>query len=433
MKRALSLLLVAAIGALAWVLPAPTPPEQVSATTTTAAIASVAATCPWAFSDGGINTFLVAQTGQGADLRFTFPVGGEVRKTVEDVQSGSAATALSLSDVLNQGLAPAVVEFSTGPSAAGVVGTGEGVAVVDTCPSALSKIWHLPGGSTMDGQTLQLVLFNPFSEDARAGVSARSEVGIEPVPELESVTVTGRSWKVIDLARLLPLRQSMSVAVDLKQGAVIPAMVFSEGTDQAVWTVEGQSDQWDFPVADAGGLNPSLVISNDGVIPVDYEIDSFTSGGANVAVATGTVDGSSHLRLDVGDLADGVFGLRVRTGGPVAATLIADDGQRVGATAGIAEPATHWMLPGFGLAGTSTFWVMNTGTETATVTYRLMDSGGALGDPDKVAVPPGTIRSVVPVPVGASGLDVESNSPVSVAWTTSSDGAIGYASGVPVP
>jgi hypothetical protein len=435
-KRVLIVLLVAATGVLAWSLP--TPPQETSSsitTSTTGAAVSTSShsTCPWAYSDDSVDTFLVAQSAEPAQLRFTFPVSGEVEATINEEQLGSSATALSLASVLNRGLDPAVVEFSSSPSAAGIVETGAGILALDVCPSASSKIWHLPGGSTLDGQSLQLVLFNPFSEDARAAVSVRSEVGIEPVAELDSVTVTGRSWKVIDFARLLPLRQSMSITIDMKQGVVTPEMVYSEGTDVAVWTNQGQADQWDFPIVDTGGLEPSLALSNDAAGPVDYEIDTYTSAGAVVASLTGTVDAASHVDLPLGDLAEAPFGVRVRTGGPVAATVIADDGSRVAATTGVAAQATHWMLPGFGLVGTNTLWVMNSGTETATVTYRLVDSGGALGDADKVAVPPGTIRSVRGLPIGASGLEVESNVPVSISWSAETAGAVGFEDGVPLP
>ncbi|NOY56158.1 MAG: hypothetical protein GXP34_09235 [Actinobacteria bacterium] len=434
MKRLLSLLLVGALGVLAWALPVPETQESPTTTVPVAVVATTSShsTCPWAFSDDVIDTFFVAQSENDADLRFTFPVGGEIRRTVEESQVGPAATALSLAGVLNQGVSPAVVEFSSTSSAAGIVETGEGVLAADICPSASSKIWHLPGGSTLEGQTLRLVLFNPFSDDARASITVTSEAGFEPIPEFESVSVAGRSWKVIDLGKLLPLRESISVAIDMKQGVITPAMVLSEGDDEAVWTNEGQADQWDFPVADAGGLTPRLSISNDGAGPVDYEIDGYSTTGAEAALLTGTLDGRSQVQLDVSGLVEGVFGLRLRTSGPVAATLVADDGVRVAATAGVTLQATRWMLPGFGMAGTSTLWVMNTGAETATVTYRLLDSGGALGEVEKVAVLPGRVLAVPTVPIGASALVLEANHPISVAWTMERDGAIAYASGVPM-
>jgi hypothetical protein len=435
MKRVLTLLLVIVLAGLAWTLPAPQAPTARSTTSTTSAVASTPShsTCPWAYSDASVDTYLVAQSGDPADIRFTFPVTGEVRETREDHQGASAATALSLASVLNQGLDPAVVEFSSSPSAAGVVEAGEGVLAIDTCPSSSSKIWHLPGGSTLDGQSLQLVLFNPFSEDARASISTKSELGPEALTDLEAVTVTGRSWKVIDLAALLRLRQSLSVAIDMKQGALTPVMVFSEGTDIGVWTNEGQAEQWDFPIVNTGGLNATLFVSNDAANPEDYQVDVYTSSGVESAVLTGTVDGASHVALPLSGLAEAPFGIRVTTSGPVAATVISEDGTRVAATSGIAEPQTHWMLPGFGIVGTSRFWVMNSGIDTATVTYRPVDASGASGDVDKVAVPPATVLAVTGLPLAATGLEVESNVPVSVAWSDETSTAVGFASGVPVP
>jgi hypothetical protein len=434
-KRVLILLLVVVLTGLAWTLPVPQAPTLPSITSTTSAVASTPShsTCPWAYSDATVDTYLVAQSGDPADIRFTFPVAGEVSETREDHQGTSAATALSLASVLNQGIDPAVVEFSSSPSAAGIVEAGEGVLAVDTCPSSSSKIWHLPGGSTLDGQSLLLVLFNPFSEDARASIAVKSELGPEALTDLEAVTVTGRTWKVIDLAAALHLRESLSVAIDMKQGALTPVMVFGEGTDVGVWTNEGQAEQWDFPIVNTGGLNATLSVSNDAVEPVDYQVDVYTQSGAEAAALTGTVAGSSHVALPIGGLAEAPFGIRVTTGGPTAATVISADGSRVAATSGIAEPQTHWMLPGFGIVGTSRFWVMNSGTDTATVTYRSVDANGASGDVDKVAVPPATVVAVAGLPLVATGLEVESNVPVSVAWSDETSTAIGFTSGVPVP
>jgi len=174
-------------------------------------------------------------------------------------------------------------------------------------------------------------------------------------------------------------------------------------------------------------------VSNDAANPEDYQVDVYTSSGVESAVLTGTVDGASHVALPLSGLAEAPFGIRVTTSGPVAATVISEDGTRVAATSGIAEPQTHWMLPGFGIVGTSRFWVMNSGIDTATVTYRPVDASGASGDVDKVAVPPATVLAVTGLPLAATGLEVESNVPVSVAWSDETSTAVGFASGVPVP
>jgi hypothetical protein len=435
MKRVLTVLLVAALGVLAWVMPAPEATVQPSVTSTTNAVASLPShsTCPWVYSDGLVDSYLVAQSGDPADLRFTFPIAGEVQQTVEESQPASAATALTVSSAISQGIDPAVVEFSSSPSAAGVVETGDGVLSVDVCPSTSSKVWHLTGGSTLDGQSLELVLFNPFPEDASVSISVRSEVGVEPMSDLETVTVGGRSSRVFDLGAELSLRESLSVAVDMKEGSVTPVMVFGEGSDVATWTNGGQAEQWDFPVVDPGGFIPTLFLSNDTSDPVDYQVDAYTTSGTQSALLTGSIDGNAHVALSLGDLVESPFGVRVTASSPVAATVISGDGTRVAATTGAAEPTTHWMLPGYGLGGPNRVWVMNSGTETATVTYQLVDAGGALGGVDKIAVPPATIRSLVGLPLAATGMEIDSNVPVSVAWTVERPDGLGMAPGVPIP
>lgn len=435
MRRLLVVVLVLALGALAWFLPAAeTTTISTPSTTEVHAPAQTGhADCPWARSDDLVDTLLVVQSSGPTDVRFTFPASGAVRETAESTEPAEAAGALPLAGIAQTGLLPAVVEFTNTPTAVGFVEHGAGSLAIGVCPQVSSKVWHLPGGSTLEGQSLKLQLFNPFSDDARATVAVTSEAGLEPVPEFEGVTIPGRSWKLLDLTTVLPLREVISVSVTMEQGVVIPAMVFSEGGDTAVWTSVEQSDVWEFPVAQTVGLASKLVISNDNPLPAEYEIDVVTETDAVASVMTGTVDSRSQAVIDVSSLADAPFGLRVRAGSPVAVTVIADDGERVAATGGIATAAERWFIPGFGAVGESTAWFMNSGSDIVTVSYRTVDAGGAVGDVEKIAVEPGRLASVTVATGGIAGLSIEANHPIAVAWSGEADGAVGYAPGVPIP
>lgn len=433
MKRVLALVLAASLGALAWVLPAPEPvryvPPEPSATQPVASAGSFG-TCPWAVADDVVDTVFVAQVAAQATVRYSFPVGGDVGSTSEAVVPGPAADVLDLGSLISRGLSPAVVEFDVAPSASGIVETGDGILAVDGCPAASSRIWHLPGGSTLEGRTLQLQLFNPFSEDARVDVLVVSEVGFEPIPELESVTVPGRSWKTIRLEELLPLRESVSTSVQVLQGMVIPAMAYSEGGDLAVWTDRGHAEEWYVPVVNAGGLQPVVTLANDSGIDVAYEVDVYTDDG--VMVDSGVVPQRSHVEVVLDETVTGAVGMHVRSEGLLAVAVVASDGERVAATAATPTTSTRWMLPGFGLAGRSKLWVLNTGTTPATVTYQVLDPGGRIGGGDKVVAPAGTLLEVSPLVFGAAALEVRSTVPVAVGWSSENGASAGYAVGIPV-
>jgi hypothetical protein len=211
---------------------------------------------------------------------------------------------------------------------------------------------------------------------------------------------------------------------------VIPAMILSRGGDIAVWTDTGHSEEWYLPVVNPAGLEPVVTLANDGAEDVAYEIDVFTDAG--VMSDAGVVPQRAHVDISLDDTIDGPVGIRVRADGLLAASVVASDGTRLAATAGLTEQAEHWLLPGFGLTGRNKLWVLNTGTTPATVTYQVLDAGGRIGGGDKVVVPAGTLLEVNPLAFGASALEVRSTVPVTVGWSTENGEAVGFTVGIPV-
>lgn len=312
--------------------------------------------------------------------------------------------------------------------------TGEGLLAGDLCPSSASKVWVLPGGTTVQDRPLDLQLFNPFPEDALVTVEAISEEGFEPSPDLERISVPGRSWRTLALGALLPFRQRLSVTVQTEQGRIIPAMVQTNGTDQATWADVGRSEVWEFPLVTVGELQPFLAIANDGPLEVTYSLDVFTAEGPVEGVAEGLVQSGGQERVSVAGLVEGTYGIRLRADGPVSAVVIGESEGQVAATSGAPLTASRWMLPGAGAisAARTTLWFLNSGAEPITVTYQLLDAGGTVEIPGKVTLPAGTVRSVVLDQVGISGVIAESTGKFSAAWSVETDLATAYSSGVPV-
>ncbi len=314
MRRGLVFILICLLGAAAWLVPAPEPAVVDTSTTTTTAgpaVASNFSNCAWAVADDTRDTLISIVTLSDVDVQLTFPVAGEVRETYPESLPGPGASAIPLSNVLSLGLSPSVVEFTSAPAAAGVVAMGEGLLAADLCPSSASKVWVLPGGTTVQDRPLDLQLFNPFPEDALVTVEAISEEGFEPAPELERVSVPGRSWRTLALGEVLPFRQRLSLTVQTEQGRIIPAMVQSSGTDRAVWTDVGRSEVWEFPLVSVGQLQPFLAVANSGTLEVTYSLDVFTADGPVEGVVDGLIPAGGHDRISVAGLADGAYAHRL--------------------------------------------------------------------------------------------------------------------------
>ena len=437
MRRSLVIVLIGLLAVAAWLAPEPDPVEiVVPATTSTVgpSVASNFSNCAWEVADDTRDTLISIVTLIDVDVQLTFPVAGEIRETYPESLPGPGASAIPLSNVLSLGLSPSVVEFSDAPAVAGIVALGEGLLAADLCPTSASKVWVLPGGTTVQDRPLDLQLFNPFPEDALVTVEALSEEGFEPVPELERVSVPGRSWRTLALGEVLPFRQRLSVTVQTEQGRIIPAMVQTSGADQAVWTDVGRSEVWEFPLVAVGQLQPFLAVSNGGTLEVTYSVDVFTADGPQEGVLEGLIPANGHDRISLAGLAEEAHAVRLRADGPVSAVVVGEGEGQVAATSGAPLAARRWMLPGAGAnsAARSSLWFLNTGSESITVTYQLLDASGTVEEPGKITVAAGTVRRVLLDQVGVSGVIAESTAPFSTAWSAEIDGATAYSSGVPI-
>jgi len=106
----------------------------------------------------------------------------------------------------------------------------------------------------------------------------------------------------------------------------------------------------------------------------------------------------------------------------------------VAATSGAPLAARQWMLPGAGAtsAARTSLWFLNTGGDSITVTFQLLDADGTVEDPGKITIPAGTVRRVELDQVGVSGVIAESTAPFSAAWSAEAEGATAYSSGIPI-
>ena len=344
------------------------------------------------------------------------------------------------------------VEFDHGPAAAAAIVSSTDLLTGDTCVARIPKVWELPGGTTREGRFLTLRLFNPFPERAKVTVDGISESGETGLVDLQNLDVEGRTWQDVDLNSLVPLLDDLSLTVTSSEGFVIPSLVVAGTTDEASWPGVPTGRTWEFPVATSSPtFSPSLILSNTGSEAVVATIDVYTGEGATLDAREVEVLPGIPRRVDVGDLADVGFGLRVRASAPIAAVVVAEEspavlpgedgqaasdesqGDRIAGTVGVLAAAQRWLLPGLQAVpnAEATLWLLNTREESATVTLQPL---GVRDLPaSKQAVPGG---SVLAVPLGydvsVGGYLVDSSAPISAAWSAEAPNGIMFVSGTVV-
>ncbi|MFQ5948750.1 MAG: DUF5719 family protein [Acidimicrobiia bacterium] len=433
MRRAIGAALIALVAVTALLLPRPDEPEGSAAGPVDelpflepSAIAGVWY-CPWGQASATRDSFVAVASVEQATAEFTFPVPvpGEPGDTARLELIGPGAGGLDLTQVALRGEAPGFVEFSGGPAAASVaVGSDEFLAA-DTCVSSGPKIWHLPGGSTREGQQLRLRLFNPFPEDAKVTVTVVSEIAFEPLSDLRGIEVPGRSWRDVDFEERLRLRESLALTVTSDEGLILPAMSLVNGVDEAWWPGVGLSETWEFPVVRHRGLKPTLAVDNPGDLPVTVTIDVFTPTGGIADARTVEILAAGPARIPLEDLEGDQMAIRVRASGPISAAVVAEGSKGLAATIGAPRPDLRWLLPGVRSVGqTSGFlWVLNSSDEVIAVT--LTPLGGEQLEGEKISIQPGTVRVVEVTRDDAVGYLAASLQPFTAAW--SADGPQGVA------
>ncbi len=453
MKRILGLIVVGAAVAFAALLPEPTAapgPDFVGPEARDSVAPATASVwyCPWVASGAlrDSTVMLAAMVPVSAELTLPQQIAGEEPDSAEIELDESGAVAVPVGEIVRRGATPVFVEFSDGPAAVAAVEVSNELLTGDTCVARIPKIWELPGGTTRQGRTTVLRLFNPFPELAKVSVNGSSESGQTGLIDLQSIDVPGRTWFDVELNTLVPLLDDLSLTVTSSEGFVIPSMVVAGETDEASWPGTAPATTWEFPVATTGiEFAASVILTNGGEDSVAAVVDVYGAQGVTLNAREVVVDPSVPRRVDLSDLAEGAIGIRVRADGPVAAVVVAEEsvaslaavdeegqldetggaaGDRIAGTVGISAPATEWLVPGLQAVpnSVSTIWLLNTGAEAATVT--LQPLGASAFAPSKQSVPP---ESVIGVPLdfdaSIGGYRVEASQPISVSWSV--DGATG--------
>jgi Family of unknown function (DUF5719) len=424
--------------------------------------------CPWVEAGDVVDSDVMVATVPDVDVDLTLlhPLANEDPASITTSIVGPGASVVATGDVLRVGESPGIVEISNGPAAAVALQYADGFVAGDECVVSVPKIWYLTGGSTRTGTITSIRLFNPFADNAEVTISAYSEFGLDLVAELDGFDVEGRSWTTIDLEPYLPFRDELTFTVTTNTGLVIPALIRTDDHGQGVWPGTAPSETWDFPIVTVGDLEPFIAVMSSGDEDVVVSVDIIGEDGAIRNAREVTLDSSSPALIPLSDLAAPPFGVRVRATAPIGASAIAlvptetaDEEEPppgdattttapggettttepgtgfvkgLGGTVGAARPSSEWIVPIDTIPGSfTTMWIMNTGTEPATISY------AALGEveyatAETIEVPAeSTLGIPVDVGIGYYGFRVMSDTPVSVAWEIVGDRGVALVSGIP--
>ena len=434
MRRLLALLLAGCVIVVAARLPAPPVLDAMTGTLVDVEEAAFGSSrfvhCPWALSDGRRESVYVVASDRSTGFDISFLEGGKI----EQVRSGEV-TREAMARIENPreiGTSSALVEFAESPGSVGVVAFGEELLAGDLCTATLPATWHLPGGSTIEGERLTLRLFNPFTSDARVDLWALSELGTEAGESLEGLTVPAHRTRVIALDEILTGRESLAIIVRPSLGAVIPVMILDTGSDIAVWPGMGSSEGWEFPVAAVDGYDTELVLTNEASLEVNYLVEVFDETAALLEPLSGTIDGPGQARVRLGEFPTSRFGIRVTGDGPFGAVVVGRSGTAVAATAGTPTTGSAWLVPGPGaVPAVSRLRLLNAGVLDLEVAYVTLTPSGE-GPPGSVALAAGAVETVTVDGTDVAGVFVSANGAFSVGWWAEGEGTAVFGGAVPV-
>ncbi len=385
--------------------------------------------CPWAFSDGRVSSVYTVAAESAARFSVSFPDGGAAGPRLSGEAAPDAAAKLDNPLI---GAVSALVEFSEGAGAAAVAAQGGDMLAGDLCPGAIPAVWHLPGGSTLEGERLTLRLFNPFTVDARVDLWALSELGTEAAEQLEGLTVPARRTRIVELEKILPGRDALSILVRPASGSVIPVMLLDTGADLAVWPGTGAYEAWEFPIAAVDGLAAELILTNEASIGVDFLVEVFDETGALFDPVSGVIAGPGQTRLDLGAVASSGLGLRVTGDGPFGAAVRGRSETAAAATPGIPANASLWLVPGpRSVPADARLRFLNTGVTAFELTYTILRPSGA-GRSASLELPPLSVATVAVRDSGAAGVLVSGEGAFSVGWWAESEGRVMFGGAAPV-
>jgi hypothetical protein len=159
----------------------------------------------------------------------TFSSTSEKGAHVQVVRQGSGTFALQPHDIGHKNLA------RSHPGPVNVIAYGAPVAAAESfsatepvkgsgatsCLSEASESWYLPAGSSSLDTKEDLLLYNPFSNDAAVKISFYTTTGVEESANLSNVGVAASPARTIDIDRYAKPRATVGISAEAVRGRIL--------------------------------------------------------------------------------------------------------------------------------------------------------------------------------------------------------------------
>jgi hypothetical protein len=169
------------------------------------------------------NTLLTTSTAAVSVFRGSLEptIGAEVTEISLDLPPQST-TSLRLGDLApDADVVSLAVEIDSGGVLVDKISSGPTGVARTACAADASTEWVVTSGSTVPGSRLQLVIFNPFPDDAVVDVDFVSEVGARRPEDLVALHVPARSSRRIEVGDVVAASESITSFVRARSGRVV--------------------------------------------------------------------------------------------------------------------------------------------------------------------------------------------------------------------
>ncbi len=180
----------------------------------------------------------LSERGTSAELVVTGSNGERRRTTV--LVPANGRTLVPGTDLLSSAWVGVTVEVLGGRATVARQVVGPQGIDVSPCSSAASSRWYVPSGSTVQGATEHLVLYNPFPDASSVDISFATDAGRRAPVALQGFSVPARSVRVVPPDLLPDARPELATRVIARTGRLVVDRVQTfDGTGDPLGGGEG--------------------------------------------------------------------------------------------------------------------------------------------------------------------------------------------------
>ena len=341
---------------------------------------------------------------------------------------GSGAFVTQAAEAGAIGLSGGLIEMPTQTTASGVTVTSPTSRAAEGCAATPVPQSFLAGGSTAGASGFEVQLLNPYAGEATVDLTVTTDAGIESDERFDAVIIPPLSTITLDLAAIIPGRDSVSVEVEVTRGSALAVGRQVVEGESAIWNAVAPSLDWWLPVP-PGGETKELLVASPTNDEIEFQVDLYGPDGLLESFDTGIIPPRGSARIPLTSVTTDAIAVRVIATGPVVSSLWLRSPTGLAATVASPVDAPTWLLPGAqGPAGGSgNLVVVNTGLDTATVEVRSLQERSLARNFELPA------EGVLVVPlVAAGGYRVEATGPVVALWSSQLGAAATAAIGTPI-